>query len=636
MKKINRLLAILIILSICISALPVYATEALDATGEIPYTSPSGTFLSNYNGKLTVYNAETAAAAGIPDGYSGYVVKAAPTTDGGYAGMELDFTSWNISIDNVKSITFRVILPSGHKEMRLISESKPSSWMMRVVPSVFGSWCDITLDENGTNFQSGESLSSLANSEGKLGKMCLIGRMGSGSDNGFYLDSVNIVYKSGASEDTTPPVINYDGETVLSFKEGEIFLVEGLGAFDEYDHANATISYEFSDGAVNSAGRLQVGTHICTVKATDRSGNTSTLELTLNVTPDETLIRIEDVPHIPHDMSIANNIAYAGRVNELTESEAAAKGLPDGYNGYVYEIGHGTDVGYAGVCIDLSSYEIPLSLVESISFRVLMPTSYSELRMRCQNTTDWVMRCSAAVTGNWYSVVLDTNGANFYGSSKMSLLANADGNLGAFALIGRISGSSSPYYIDSITVQIKENDKVAPVLSYDGETDILTSAGKVFDPGVIAYDEEEGRYLSLSYAWSDGAIDEDGKMLEGEHTCRVSASDYFGNVSYLDFNVCVGAPDVEAPTISFTVSEIYVSAGTFYRMAIVAYDNYDKVKVVEEWSEGAIDFGGRLMAGTHTLTLTSTDLSGNTKVHVVTVHVLDGDSTVGTLIQCGK
>ena len=71
-------------------------------------------------------------------------------------------------------------------------------------------------------------------------------------------------------------------------------------------------------------------------------------------------------------------------------------------------------------------------------------------------------------------------------------------------------------------------------------------------------------------------------------------------------------------------------------MALVAIDNYDDVEVVEEWSPGAVDFGGRLSEGVHTLTLTATDLSGNTTVHVVTVRVLSSDTTVGTLIQCGK
>ena len=71
-------------------------------------------------------------------------------------------------------------------------------------------------------------------------------------------------------------------------------------------------------------------------------------------------------------------------------------------------------------------------------------------------------------------------------------------------------------------------------------------------------------------------------------------------------------------------------------MLITAEDNYDAVKVTEQWSDGAVDFGGRLLAGTHLLTLTSVDLSGNKTVHIVTVYVVKGDSTVGTLIQCGK
>lgn len=70
-------------------------------------------------------------------------------------------------------------------------------------------------------------------------------------------------------------------------------------------------------------------------------------------------------------------------------------------------------------------------------------------------------------------------------------------------------------------------------------------------------------------------------------------------------------------------------------MVISCVDNYDKVNVVGEWSDGAIDFGGRLFEGTHTFTLTATDLSGNKSVHVVTVYVTDGDTTVGELVKCG-
>ena len=88
--------------------------------------------------------------------------------------------------------------------------------------------------------------------------------------------------------------------------------------------------------------------------------------------------------------------------------------------------------------------------------------------------------------------------------------------------------------------------------------------------------------------------------------------------------------------ILFTTSEIYVPTGTFYRMVMECVDNYDRVDVVSEWSEGAVDFGFRLAKGTHTLTLTATDDSGNKSVHVVTVYVTDDDPVRGSLVQCGE
>lgn len=634
MKRFFRLISILIVLSLLTSALPVYATGTVDATSEIPYTEASGIFNNAYTSIVTAYDQASASAAGIPAGYSGYVLRVQPKSDGGYAGVELDFSSQKIPVDNIQSITFRVFLPTGHQEMRLLGEKAPSTWVMRNVCTM-GAWCDITLDVDGTNFQSGQSLASLTNSGGNLGRMCLIGRMGSSSDKSFYLDNVKITYKAGVSEDMTPPVITYNGPTEINALEGDKLTLDGLSAYDEYDKMNAAITYEWSAGALDGASGLKPGVHTCTVKATDRSGNVATLDIVVTVNADPSLIRIEKIPHIPHDTAIADEV-YDGTATELSSTEAEAKGVPAGYVGSVYEISETPHDSYVGVCLDFSGYEIPISLVESINFKVLVPTSYSELRMRNGNTTDWVMRCSTASTGSWCDVTLTADGLNFFGSAKMQTLANADGNLGSLCLIGRVNGNYAPYYIDGIVIKLKTDDKVAPVINYSGKTDILTSSGKVFSPDITAYDEMEGREIPLAYEWSAGALDTNGNMLEGEHTCRVSATDYFGNTSYLDLNVTVGPPDVEAPTITFLASEIYVPVGTFYRMVLVAEDNYDDVKVVEEWSEGAIDRGGRLAEGVHTLTLTATDLSGNSTVKVVTVHVISGDTTVGQLIVQGQ
>jgi hypothetical protein len=218
----------------------------------------------------------------------------------------------------------------------------------------------------------------------------------------------------------------------------------------------------------------------------------------------------------------------------------------------------------------------------------------------------------------------------------MDSLADENGNLGIFSIATKYEAKEYVFYIDSIVIKLKDDDGAAPKINYAGKTDILTSSGKPFAPGITAYDELEQREVALIYDWSAGALDADGNMLEGEHTCRVSATDYYGNTSYLDLNVTVGPPDVEAPEIHFFADEIFVPVGTFYRMTPYATDNYDDVEVVESWSEGAVDPVGRLSEGVHTLTLTATDLSGNSTVKVVTVHVISGDSTVGQLIVQGQ
>ena len=639
MKTVKRALALILVCSLLIGVTTIYAvegTETMNTNNTLVIDNiPTVDYIdgvSPYNGTVTQLSEYEAQASGVPAGFSGTVTRVGVSGNSSYAGVTVDLTSMRLPISEIQEITFRVYLAGG-TSLR-VSNKGAGSWAVLANVST-NTWVDYTVKADGTGLN-GTTLSYFDDGEGCIG----IFGIGSKNVSNIYVDSISVVFSDGyvfESDDETPPVITYTGSDVVDFTEGDNFVLDGVSAFDEYDNSPASISYSFSDGALNSAGKLQVGTHTCTVKATDRSGNVATLELTLTVAPDNSLVRIEEVPHIPHDMAIANSLAYAGTVSELSEAEAIAKGLPAGFVGSVYQIGHGTDAGYAGVCIDLSSYEIPIGIVESISFNVYMPSSsYSELRMRCGNTTDWVMRCSAAPGNAWNTVILNNEGFNFYGSSKMSLLANSDGYLGSFALIGRVSGSSAPYYIDSITIKLKEDDNVAPVLTYSGKTDVLTSAGKAFVPSISAYDEFEGREIALVYTWSEGAVDENGDMLEGIHTCRVSATDYYGNTSFIDLDVTVGPPDVTAPVIQFTAGEIRVSVGTYYRMVITAVDDYDAVTVTEEWSEGAIDFGGRFAEGTHTLTLTCTDLSGNVSVHVVTVYVINGDSTVGTLITCGK
>ena len=469
-------------------------------------------------------------------------------------------------------------------------------------------------------------MSYFADSNGNLG----VFGMGAKNVSSLYIDSITIVLSENSDvtkKDTTPPVISYSGEKYVRIQEGEEFTPGTATAYDEYDSEDASLEYAWSQGAFGSDGKLTAGTHKYTIKATDKSGNSSTLVVTVTVEAfDPNALIIDSLPVVDYIPGVS---PYDGNVTVYSPPEAENAEVPKGYEGNVIKVtGSGS---YTGVTFDFSGYNIPIGVIDSITLRFYFTSGATSLRVNNAGTTSWIVLADVG-SNAWIEYTLGADGRGFASGKKMLDLADENGNLGIFGM-GTKYGSG--IYVDSIVIRTKEDNREAPVLNYDGETDVLTSAGKPFDPRITAYDEFEARYVDVEYSWSAGALDSDGNMLEGEHTCVVSAKDYYGNSTSISLNVTVGPPDVEAPEILFTASEIYVPVGTFSRMVISCVDNYDKVNVVSEWSDGAIDFGGRLFEGTHTLTLTATDLSGNKSVHVVTVYVTDGDTTAGELVKCG-
>ena len=67
---------------------PTHADGGLKGSEEIPYTEHNTTVAaSSYDSALTVYTEDEAAAAGVPAGYSDYVIKVAPKSNGAYGGL---------------------------------------------------------------------------------------------------------------------------------------------------------------------------------------------------------------------------------------------------------------------------------------------------------------------------------------------------------------------------------------------------------------------------------------------------------------------------------------------------------------------------------------------------------------------
>ena len=500
---------------------------------------------------------------------------------------------------------------------------------MNVTPT-FGEWTEITLHSDGTNFYEG-SMNDLADENGKLGKIAVVGRLDSGKEKCFYIDDITIKYKAGASDDTTPPVITYNGPSEVSAYAGERFSLDGISAYDNEDKASAKISYEWSEGAVDTEGRLNSGTHTCTIKATDRTGNVSQITVTVKVKVDLSMIILDSVPYTNYIEGVS---IYDAQVSDLDFNAATAAGVPSGFKGNVLEV-KGSSARF-GMTFDPTALDIPIGLIERVTFRVYFRESTNAIRMSNHGATEWTV-LAAANANTWMEYSLESDGKGFSNGNNFTNLKDEDGNLGIFGIGTKYeSNKDYTFYIDSVTIKLKENDEVAPVITYTGKTDILTSAEKEFKPNVSAFDAQEERDIPLSYEWSGDALDGEGNMKEGQYTCLVSATDYYGNVSSITLNVTVGPKDVTAPTIQFTAKEIHVAVGTFDRMVIKCVDDYDDVDVKVKWSAGAVDFGGRLNKGTHTLTLTATDLTGNKTVMVVKVYVTESDDVVGKLIECGK
>ena len=629
MKALRRILALTLALALLVGMTTVYAVE--DNSSEnvlvldhIP-TSDYVSGISPYDGVVTSLSSSEAQSSAVPEGYTDTVTRVGAGSNSSYAGITVDPSSLQIPVSEIEAITFRVYLAGG-SSLR-VSNKGAANWAVLATISS-NTWVDYTVKADGTGFSSsGMNMSYFADSNGNLGMFGI----GSKNVTNIYIDSITILLKEGSdvtNKDTTPPVISYSGEKNVRIYEGDDFTPAAATAYDEYDASDATLEYEWSDGAFGSDGKLVLGTHTYTIRATDKSGNVSTLVVTVNVqTFDPYAVVVDSLPVVDYIPGVS---PYDGNVTEYSESEAAGAGVPAGYEGKVIKV-TGSE-SYTGVTFDMRGYSIPVSVIESITLRFYFTSGATSLRVNNAGVSNWIVLSNVA-SGTWVEYTIGSDGTGLASGRKLVDLADENGNLGVFGM-GTKYGSG--IYVDSIVIHTKQDNGEGPVLNYNGESDILTSSGKPFEPGITAYDEFEGRDIPVKYEWSDGALDENGNMLEGEHICVVSATDYYGNKSTLTLNVTVGPPDVEAPEIQFETSEIYVPVGAYNRMVITCVDNYDKIDVVSEWSDGAIDFGGRLNEGTHTLTLTATDLSGNKTVHVVTVYVLDEDAIHGELIECGK
>ena len=171
-------------------------------------------------------------------------------------------------ITDIESITFRVWCPKNTKEFR-ITDDAGSSWIVRVVPEKTEKWINITIAPD-KNICDGKSFLDFGDENGFLRPLNMGFRFTDATDTTAYIDSTIYVKKPA---DTDPPVIQYDGDTVIKSTYGQPFSID-IKAFDERDQAYIEpCDYVFSAGALDGRGRLIEGEHTVTVSAIDKVGN---------------------------------------------------------------------------------------------------------------------------------------------------------------------------------------------------------------------------------------------------------------------------------------------------------------------------------------------------------------------------
>ena len=317
-----------------------------------------------------------------------------------------------------------------------------------------------------------------------------------------------------------------------------------------------------------------------------------------------------------------------GAVQTYTAAEAAAAGIPAGYEGKVISVQGGIT---RGIMVDFTAAKVPQGLISGLSVRYYCALGSGDAAnaaypaLRIPNPIDpslWAYQVNKEdVSGEWAT--------KEFGVSVTDKLCK-DGYLGKFQLCLRTQDDGLPFYIDSITVLLKENDGVGPVIDYaNGNSTVTVMEDAFFQETATAHDAQENRDIPVTYTFgADTQFNADGSLKAGDWKLTMSAEDYYGNKTEKVVTVSVKSVDKTPPVISTNIQTMYALVGSTPIFNVTATDDSGNVTVTQVWSAGALNSNGGLTAGTHTYTITATDMFGNVATHTITV-IVSADGGLG-------
>lgn len=265
--------------------------------------------------------------------------------------------------------------------------------------------------------------------------------------------------------------------------------------------------------------------------------------------------------YVNYNNNAGKNISGKCMLGTVGTSDAEKFGVPSGYNENVLKIEGLTPTGSLDMSFDFSAANIKRERVKSISFRIYVTATSSDtdkypvLRVPNYGSTS---AFTAYPVGNNTNKWLDVS----FNENQIDNICSA-GKLTKFTLWFR-TNARTIIYIDSFKVDLIPLDETPPVISAPITEFNLTAGVYPLDDSVTATDDSGE--VSLQRIWSDGALDNRGRLTAGTHTCKVIASDPSGNTSEvaLHYNVTKEA-DLEKYSITFRFEGIDEVTVEYYK-----------------------------------------------------------------------
>jgi len=246
--------------------------------------------------------------------------------------------------------------------------------------------------------------------------------------------------------------------------------------------------------------------------------------------------------------NVAGVNVYGGCDLAVVSSAAALKkGVPAGFSGQSVLIMSATLSSY-DMIFDFSPLDYKRDRITGISFRVYVEkterdsASYPEIRIPADSTgSSWIKQFTigSQKTGNWAEFSLT--------ASEIDALCKG-GKLGRFVL-GVRNNAIAKTYIDYVKIDLLPLDEEAPVIT-SAFTSFKTTVGTYPAYDFVTATDNSG-VVRVDYEWSAGALDYNGRMNVGEHTCTFIATDPSGNTASLAVKYIVedeSAPEVYSIT----------------------------------------------------------------------------------------